>query len=297
MAKKVASKKAEVHEQQAAVAAVSELKVQEAVQDIATLQITLQQTLADLGSKITGKLAQVEQIDLAIATKMQQLEDLYAIEKEAANLEEIKALREQESLGFAQDAKDRNQQLSDERVALQKQRDREAEEYNYAIKVRNERAQQEFQSLIDSHKRDEAIRQAELTRGWMAREEAIKTQESEITNLRALVASFDSKIKAEVDKAVAIVSSQIKKAHEQELAMLKKDMEVAEKLHQSLITSKDTTIASLSKQIDTLNTQLAQAQQDSKDVIAKTLEAASKSEAYNALKGAWDASNQSGKGK
>jgi chromosome segregation ATPase len=297
MAKKAATKKAEVVEQQAAVAAVSGLKVHGVVQEIGSLQVSVQETLANLSSTITGKLAQVEQIDLAIATKNSQLQELYGIEGEAAKLEDIKAQREQAEIDFQNEQEERQLRREEEQEEIAKQRQRDEEEHTYSVTRRNQRADQDYAALVDQHKRAEAVRQEELQRGWAQRDAALKAEEAAVAELKKQVESFDARVKAEVDKNVAIVSAQMKKAHEQEMTLTRKDIETAEKLHASEVKSLQATIASLSDQIEALQEQLAAARQDAKSVIEKTLEAQSKGEAFNALKQAMETTSQGGKGK
>jgi hypothetical protein len=282
---------------QAAVTAVAGLQVPQVVSQIGILQVDLQNTLANLAATITGKLQQIDQIDTAIVAKKTELKSLYGIEDEAMSLEAIEAQRIEAQLSWQKECQDRDEAWAEADDRVEKDRTREKEEYDYAIQQRNNRDADEFNAQAARRAREEAVRQETLNRGWQEREKAIKSQEEEIVKLKEQAASFDARVKAEGDKKVAIVTAQMKRDHDIEVASMKKDMATAEILHKGQVDAYVANIKGLAMQIDDLKHQLDAARADTKEVIQKTLEAQSKNDAYNALKGAMDSQNASGKNK
>jgi hypothetical protein len=293
MAKKVA-KKCEVEK---IVDAVAGLNVSDVVSQIGELQVSVQKTLADLSGTITQKLVERDEIAKAIDAKKQQLQEVYAIEQEALSLENMKAMREAEQSQWDQQRQQQRIAWQDETSARTKNWTREEEEHAYAVKIRNVRAEEEHKASVDKHMREEAIRQDILQRGWKDRENAIAAQEADIKALRDQAAGFESRVKLEVDKQVAIVSNTIKRNHDQELALLRKDTEANDKLHKSELASLQNTIGSMAEQIDALKEQLEVARKDAKEVTQKALEATSQKEAFSALQRVVDTQTTTGKSK
>lgn len=289
--------KKEEHEAQAATEVVSGLQVGNVVAEIGTLQVDVQNTLAALTATITNKLAQVEQIDKAIGLKQGELQELYSIEKEAMSLEALKAQREADAESWAKRAREENERFNEEVQQRAKEWAREEEEHKYTLKIRNERANEDYNTLLTRHHREEAIRQETLNREWTAREAALKAQEAEVAEFKRLVAEFDTRLKAEASKAEGIVTSRLNKQHEQEMLLLKKDMDAAKMLHDAELKSNQAAIANMTAQIAQLSRDLDRARQDAKEVTSQALAATSDRKVAEALNGVVQSQGQSGKSK
>lgn len=282
MAPKKVAKKVDLAAQ-TAVQSVTGMDQNVVVQELGQLQVRVQQEFAELQATLTNKLGDVKLVDLAIDEKKKQLQELYGIEAEAAKLEDVKAQRESEEVAADQARQDRETARKEEDSNRAKAVEREQEEYVYNIKKRNDRALVEFETLVEGHKRTEKIRQETLEREWRAREDLLKAQEADVAKMKEQAATFDARVKAEADKAVAIATNSLKRDYTQAQALAAKDIEAAGKLHVAEMNSKDATIVNLNAQIAALTTQLAEARKDAKDVVQKTLDAQSKGEAFAAL--------------
>lgn len=294
--RKKATKKTVV-ETQAAVDAVSGLEPNKVITEIGSLQVELQDTLASLGATITSKLALVGQVDTAIKAKQTELQELYDIEREALALEDVRARREAEEVEWEKRNAERDIAWRDSEQLRQKQWTREEEEHQYAVGRRNERAEADYRVLVDRHQRDEAIRVESLERKWNERAAALKAQEDEVTGLREQVAKIDERIKAEVARAEAIVGNTLKRQHEHELVMLKKDSESAKALHAAEIQSLKNTISSLSDQIEHLQGELAKSREYAQTVTTQALDSASQRQVATALSKVVDNQGSQTKGK
>lgn len=252
--------------------AVSTLKPHTVIEEIGALQSTLQNTLAGLSAQISTKLEQMKNVEEAIVLKQNELEDLYAIEVEAISLEDLNKQILDQKVQWEEDSEERAKRWQ-----------REEEEHGYEMAQKRKRSQEEYNVEIATRRRSEAIRQEDLEKQWKLREEALAGQEQEVVSLKAQVAGFDDKLKAEVGKAEAIAANRVKKDYEHEIAMLKKDVEAERVLNATKVSALDDTINGLQCQIADLQKQLAESRSDAKEVTSAALRSASGRQAMQAL--------------
>ncbi len=275
--------------------AVSKLDAQSVINEVGTLQTSLQTTLAGLSAGVATKIEQMKQVDEAIELKEERLKELFGIEQEAMDIESIKQQKADEEESFDKTREKRDAEWADEANARAKNWQREREEHDYAMAQQKKRALEEYTAEVSERKRREQIRQEELQRGWDAREAALKAQEAEVVELRKQVAEFDAKLKSEVAKAEAIVGNRLKKDYEHETALLKRDSDAAQKLADAEKLALNNTIANLSEQIDSLEKAVVTAQKDAKEAVIAALDSASGRKAAEAVQQAINATAGGGK--
>lgn len=262
---------------------VSTLKPQTVIEEIGALQNTLQGTLAGLSAQISIKLEQMKNVEDAIVLKQQELNELYGIDAEALSLEEMREQHEQEEADWQKKCFERQAQLEDDEEERAKRWQREEEEHGYEMAQKKKRSQEEYNVEIATRRRSETIRQEDLEKQWKAREEILATQEKDVVALKAQVAGFDDRLKAETAKAEAIAVNRVKKEYEHEVVMLKKDIESERILNATKVSALDDTINGLQMQIVDLQKQLAEARTDAKEVTSAALRSASGRQAMQAL--------------
>ncbi len=262
---------------------VSTLKPQTVIEEIGALQNTLQGTLAGLSAQISIKLEQMKNVEDAIVLKQQELNELYGIDAEALSLEEMREQHEQEETDWQKKCFERQAQLEDDEEERAKRWQREEEEHGYDMAQKKKRSQEEYNVEIATRRRAETIRQEDLEKQWKAREEILATQEKDVVALKAQVAGFDDRLKAETAKAEAIAVNRVKKEYEHEVVMLKKDIESERILNATKVSALDDTINGLQMQIVDLQKQLAEARTDAKEVTSAALRSASGRQAMQAL--------------
>lgn len=296
MAKGTKNKKVEAVEAQAILDTVSGLDVTKVVSDIGSLQVTLQNTLANLSATMTSRFQQVDQLDSAISLKEGRLQELYGIEKEAVSLDDMKAQKEEEAERWEREIEEREAKWAEEDAERAKKWKRTEEEYNYATQTTRQKLKDEFDALLAKNKREEELRAEQLNRGWTEREANLKAREQELTDLRASVANFDARLKTEVSKAEAILSNTLKKQYEHEKALLEKDVASERSLHAIKVSAMDATIESLQEQIKDLHAQLVAARADAKEVATQALHSASDRKVSEALRHVVDTRDTQTKG-
>jgi uncharacterized coiled-coil protein SlyX len=113
-----------------------------------------------------------------------------------------------------------------------------------------------------------------MEKGFKEREENLKKQENEITELRAQVTAFPAKIDSEVKKAEAIVGSSVKRDYEHKLSLLQKDADTAKLVADNTIKGLNDRLANQDMVIGQLQGRINDADKRVTDIATKALEAA-----------------------
>jgi chromosome segregation ATPase len=269
------NKKIEATEAQAVLDSVKGVNLQSVIAEVGTLQVSVQESLANLSGALSSKIQEMQNLDTAISLKNVRLKELHNIESEAVTLDDMKAQRDAEQVEWNSQRNERDQEWDDEENERNRRLKRAEDEYTYNFEQIKKKQYDEFDAEMNKRKRDEALRSETLERSWKERDAALRAKETEFTALQAQVAGFDAKLKTEVSKAEAVLGNVLKKQYEHETALLKKDVEADKNLHQIRVSAMDETITSLQEQIKDLQTQLAQARSDAKDVASQALQSAS----------------------
>jgi len=268
---------------------VKSLQVNDVVNEIGTLQVGIQQQLANISAAITGKLEQLNSTENAVRLMQDRLKEIYDIEKEALSLEEVRLRRTEEDERYNKMIISRNNEWQEEQENHHKQWEREIDEHNYEVTLSKKKFIDEFSAEIEAHKRSEKIRTEELQKNWNQRDSEIKAKETKFTELEKLVASFDDRLKTEIGKAEAIAANSVKKSYEHQMQLLQKDQESERNMSNTQIQSCEITITSLQKQIFDLQNQLNASRMDAKEVTAQALQSASGRQVADALQRVVDA--------
>ena len=223
-AKGTRNKKIEQTEAETVLMNVKSLNLNDLVKSCGDLQLTLQTTLAGLQTQFTNKMSQLEELNEAIALKTGRLKELHEIENEAIRVDEIRALKDEAEHEYKSRIAAIEKEWKEKEVERHKTWQREGEEWAYKFLQQQKKGKDEWDAEVFQRKRNEEIRQEQLTRSWNEREGVLKSKEQEFEQLRTQVASFDALLKSEVQKAEAIVSNSVKKHFEYEMTSTKKDM-------------------------------------------------------------------------
>jgi hypothetical protein len=252
--------------------AVKDLDAAKVIADVGELQLTVQNALAGIGGNIASKLTQLKQVEEAIGLKEARLKELHQIDTASITLDQIQADIEAAREAFQKQEEDREKEVEKSEEQRNREWDRKNEDLEYAFsKKKREKDEYLFNTEAAKHAH------------WDQREKELKAREIELADLKALAASFESRLKNEIAKETANVTNSLKKQYDHEKQLLHKDAEVAAKVAESNLKAKDDSIASLSGRISELTSQLATARQDAKEVATKALESASGRQVVDAL--------------
>lgn len=277
------NRKIEQVEAKTVLEATKDLDLTTVIGEVSHLQVNVQGTLAGLSAALTTKIQQLDQMDTAISLKEQRLQELYGIENMAITLDEMKAQREEEERLHGEQKAVRAKGWMEEEAERHKKWKRELEEYEYARNLSNKKAKDEFDAEVMTSKRNEQSRQEMLTKSWTEREAAIKTREQEFAEMQKQVSEFDTKLKAEVAKAEAIVGNSLKREYTHQMELMKKDAVSEQVLSNMKIAAQEKAVQGLHEQIKDLQIQLASARTDAKEVATQALQSASGRQVADAL--------------
>lgn len=275
---------------------VKTLQVNDVVNEIGNLQVSIQSTLANISGNITNKLAELHNTEEVITSLEDRLNELYLIEKEALSLEEMRKARNEENEKYQKMIAARDTEWSEEEADRAKAWQRAEEEYKYEIAQKQKKFIDEFNAEVEAHKRAERVRTLDLNQSWTVRENELKAREAEFNDYKKQVTEFPTVLKTELAKAEAIVGNSMKKQFEHQLELAKKDMEAAKNMSESRIQALQIQVGQMVDQIKELNVQLYESRKDAKDVTAQALQSASGRQVAEALQRVVD-SKDNGKSK
>ncbi len=288
--------KIEKHEAEQVLAIVKPLKAPSVVTELAEVQVAVQETFAGLTSKITDKLALVDNLDKAISLKEDRLKELHGIEAAAVSLDDIKAQHTEEDTRWQQQVDVRQARWDEEDVERDKQVTREAEEHTYSFEQMSKKALDEHKALVATNQRQEAVRVEQLKKSWDDRSAALAAQEKEVNELRLKVANIPTEIDNAVKREVAIATNSVKREYETKIALASKDAEANAKINEANNASMKQQLTSYQQQIVTLQAELKAANDRAEAIAAKALDASSGRQALEAVERANASRDQGTKG-
>ena len=271
---------------QGARAAVKGISVESVVRDITDLGLHTSRALAQLSETLAAKTRQLEEIDLAIQVKTQDLEVLLGKESVgsalAALIEDYERQRRelQEQIALARQAWEQEKQqysklLQERNAETTKARQREEEQFSYEREQRRRTEDTAWKNAVEDRKRAETLRAEQFERDLTARDSALKARENEYATALARFGQLQTEIDAAVKKEVASVTAAISREHKHqtELALMSHNSEIASLKAQ--IVARDAENARLLTQVTDLGTKLAAAHEKNLVVAEKALDAAS----------------------
>ncbi len=287
-AKKTNTKSAQIENEknQATQKKASGITVDSALNTLSTAQAAISKTLANVGEQIQSQLQELSTVQKAVELEKQELTNLHDIHFLTKSTEDIEALCEVRKEDAKNSFKAFEAELNDRRAEIQRnhaqftatsvaEQSRSRSEYEYQFeqskKVSTDRLNEEFR-VLRAQERD---RKEGLEKVWTAREEELKKNETLFSDLQKQVAEFPQTLKAEVEKATAIVGSSVKRDYTHQIEMFKKDAEVAQRMAQSTIETLNSRIANDQKIIEALTIRLTAADQRVENIATKAMDAAS----------------------
>lgn len=243
---------------------VKTVKQADALADIASAQVGIQKMLADVSATVSGKLAQVETIDAAIALKKQELVDLHGVGDTATSLDDLEAEIDAVRVSWAKES-----------AAVDAERLLEQQEFNAALTRQRRKEAEQFADTLQRRNLEEAMRQESFNRSLADRDAQMKLKETEFAALKAQVDAFPAAQKSYADKEVAIATNSLKRDYNQQLQMAQLNSDNATKMFQAQLESANREILQKTGEITTLRLELASANARAESIASKALEAQS----------------------
>lgn len=273
------------------------LSLETAVQVLTAAGVGMTRTVTELSTRLQDTARQVEELQEVKALLVKDIEELHGKEIAASAIEDLVASHKEqsESLNRALSQLQDNinysrQQLQAEWVREQQEhqrlvnetnaqiteaRRRDEETYQYTKKQERARAELAFQNEQADKKRANDLKQADLERGWAAREAELKSKEQEFVVLKARVDGIQAEIDAAVKKEVAIVSNSINRDHKHAAEIAARDAAGAQNLLTAQVENLKAQLASANNVIAQLQQQLTGANEKVAKIASDALTAAS----------------------
>ncbi len=175
-------------------------------------------------------------------------------------------------------------QIKERDAELSKARAREQQEYDYDLNHRRTLEQETYES--EQRRRQTELDELETTRreGMAAREDDLADRERAYTDLKAKVDAFPGRLESSVKKAEGegrgIASRQAKVKAD----LLSRETEGRRRVFELRIASLEQTAAKQRAEIESLNTQLTEAQRQAQELAVKAIEGASNASSFDAVR-------------
>jgi len=282
-------------------------KMMSTIDSIVKLQSGFGSAVSELSEKLTSEAARLEELQRLVGEETQQLQELHGLaEVNEDTLDGLIQSYENNSKAFEEEASQRREALEQEiqelRKAWEKEqeehkrqvkerneeqgkiRQRDAQEYDYELKLRRSLDNDEYEQHQKSlYKQLEEAKQ-EQEKLWNAREKTIAEQEQKFEELKTKVEAFEKEKEAAIKKAKeegkGIANYQVKVKAD----LQNKEIEGNKRFYELRIQSLEQTIQNQDARIQNLSKQLDAALKQVQDLAVKAIEGASNISSYQAFK-------------
>jgi hypothetical protein len=260
--------------------------VEAVVQDIAGLGLQVSKALGDLSARLVQQVGRLTTLREAASIEQRELDRLHKIDVVATSLGQIlqdhaakkQALEAEMAAARAAwetETAEREQAQREYDDGLKKQRQREAEDYEYRKALERKKAQDKYDEEQRLRDRQNREKQEALEKSWQEREAALKAREDELAQLRKEAETFPKRLAQEVDRAVAEAKRQADQQLEQRLLVVGKDAEADKRVAQLQVRTLEEAVARQAEQVAALQKQLDEAKQQVQEIAVKAIEGAS----------------------
>ena len=274
------AKEAEVREAGAAVT------VEGVVQGIAAFGLQVSKALADISAQLTQEVARLTTLREAVALEQRELERLHKIDILATSIGQMVqdyATKKQALEGEISERRaaweaehaERERAEREYEDGLKKQRQREAEDFEYKKALERKKAQDKYDEDVRLRDRQTREKQESLEKSWQDREAALKAREDELAQLRKDVDAYPKRLAQEIDRAVAETRRQAEQQFDQRLLVSTKDAEADRRVAELRIKTLEEVVARQAEQLATLQKQADEAKQQVQEIAVKAIEGAS----------------------
>lgn len=265
---------------------VAGLTVEKTIQSLSTVGLEISRGLNQVSEILTQKLSELQDVTDAVNLHRDELARLHKIDVAATAIDnlvadynkknsELDVLINERKTAWAKEEQDHARFIRERNEEAEKTRRREQGDYEYTKAQERKFAQDAFEAELKKQDKAAREKQETLEKNWALREETLKARENELISLRAQVEAFPETLKKEKAAAEAILSNTMKKAHETEMTLIRKDMETNVKLMNQQIVALQSALEKQVEQTIKLQDQLAAEKKVAQDVVLKALDSAS----------------------
>ena len=277
-----------------AVTAAEELSNRGVVQSIGELKSSIGRLLGELSDRLEEQVSRYTQVQRAILAKDQELKDIYEIQRSASTLtalidaharerekmeQEVTAAKEQLEREVAQtresweQAKKQREVEIKERDALeQKRREREKEEYQYGFSRQQQQAKDQFTDQMAKAQKESDERRGKLETDLAQRQQAIKSQEQEVNELRQKVDAFPKELDSITAKTIKETTARLQQESTAREQLLKQEFEGQKNVQSTRIASLEQQVAEQAERLTKLLGQAEKAYAQVQEIAVRAIE-------------------------
>lgn len=275
-------------------------------QGIAHIKTEVNKTFSQLQQSLEDELVKYNQLGQAVSAKEKELADIYEIRKSASSLMALIEAQNQRRKEFEIEMEAKKQALADEidrgrkqwtlekdqhnahvkenKEAVELQRKREKDEYEYSFKREQLVAREKFEYEKDKTEKALADKKEQLEKELSERERIVAEREKAIKSLEDRILELE-KDKENTRKAtVAEITEQLSSDFESKQVLLKKEFEGERNVFTTRIKSLEDITKKQAEQIVTLTAQLENAAGKVQDIAVKAIEGSSHSKLFDQLR-------------
>jgi hypothetical protein len=265
---------------------VAGISVDGVVQKISGLGLEISKALAELSGKIVAEVERLNAVREAVALEAAELTRLHKIDTAATALDQLiqdnRAQKESleteisaQRAAWAEEERERLREQKEYDEALKKQRQREAEDFEYKKVLERKKAQDKYDEEVRLQEKKNKEKQETLEKSWQQREATLKEREEELARLKLEVDAFPARLKKEVDTAAAAAAKSAELKFDQQMLLHKKDAEGDKRLSELHVKSLQEVVSRQAVEIASLQKQLEEAKHQVQDIAVKAIEGAS----------------------
>lgn len=223
------------------------------------LKVSLAQELDTLEQTIAQEYKKFADIQAAIEIESKNLQELYEIKKSTdtlavlilshkelkqkfeADMQQQRALLEMEikevKLRWKKEQEAFEQESHDKAEAIEKERVRAKEEYQYSLKIERKKDADAYESRKAALEKELEDKRIEFNRECAERETALKANEEEFKALQEQVKQFPHELEKTVKEAESATRISIETKYKHQIDLTTKEIEGERRLNQQIITS------------------------------------------------------------
>jgi len=260
--------------------------VEAVVQGIADLSLQVSKSLGDVSARLVAEVERLTTLREAAAIEQRELERLHKIDivatsigqllqDQAAKKQALEAEMATERAAWDAETAERERAGREDEESLKKQRQREADDYEYRKALERKKAQDKYDEEQRLRDRQNREKHEALEKSWQEREAALKAREDEVAQLRKDADTFPKRLAQEVERAVNEARRQADQQFEQRLLVASKDADADKRVAELRVKTLEETVAHQTEQLAALQKQVDEAKQQVQEIALKAIEGAS----------------------
>ena len=212
----------------ASVAKATGLNLDATLSALSGAGVKIQGTISKIQEELITKFGELQAVDDAIKLKKQDMEALHGVDQTLLSLDDAKAVHQQELDRMSKEREELKKDFAALKTQLDTQRNREDEQYRYELNLRRKAENDDYTETTRVRNNEFRDREEKFNKDFQTRNEALTAKETEYNSALARFQTFDTEVKTQVDKQVAIVTNTMKRdfAHDKELSEVRHAAEV-----------------------------------------------------------------------